>query len=97
MTVLSIPRPRKVIRKRETIGYTPYVGQFTSSWQSAKHVEAEETTMFPQASQKLVLPLEENTVLPQERKEQMLASWSSEVAGSNTVSVCVSGGEAQHD
>ena len=74
MTVLSIPRSRKIIRRREIIGYTPYVGQFTSSWQSAKHVEAEETTMFPQASQKLVLPLEENTVLLQERKDRRVLS-----------------------
>jgi hemerythrin-like domain-containing protein len=39
-----------------------------------QHVEAEATTMFPQASQELAPPLEEITVLLQKRKEQMLAS-----------------------
>jgi hemerythrin-like domain-containing protein len=39
-----------------------------------QHVEAEETTMFPQAAQVLATHLEEITVLLQERKEQILAS-----------------------
>jgi len=38
-----------------------------------QHVEDEETTMFPQATQVLVSHLEEITVLLQERKEQILA------------------------
>lgn len=36
VTVLHIPRPRKIIRRRETIGRTPCRGQFTCSWQKAK-------------------------------------------------------------
>ncbi len=39
-----------------------------------QHVEDEETTMFPQATQDLVSHLEEITVLLQERKAQILAS-----------------------
>ena len=39
-----------------------------------QHVEAEETTLFPQAAQVLATHLEEITVLLQERKEQILAS-----------------------
>ena len=39
-----------------------------------QHVEDEETTMFPQATQDLVSHLEEITVLLQERKAQILTS-----------------------
>jgi len=39
-----------------------------------QHVEDEETTMFPQATQVLATHLEEITVLLQERKAQILAS-----------------------
>jgi hemerythrin superfamily protein len=39
-----------------------------------QHVEAEETTLFPQAAQVLATHLEEITVLLRERKEQILAS-----------------------
>jgi iron-sulfur cluster repair protein YtfE (RIC family) len=39
-----------------------------------RHFEAEETTLFPQASEILATHLEEITVLLQERKEQILAS-----------------------
>jgi iron-sulfur cluster repair protein YtfE (RIC family) len=42
--------------------------------QVEQHVEDEETTMFPQATQDLVSHLEEITVLLQERKAQILAS-----------------------
>jgi uncharacterized protein len=37
--VLSIPRPRKISRRRETIGRTPYVDQLTSNgqWQKLCH------------------------------------------------------------
>ena len=39
-----------------------------------QHVEAEETTIFPQAAHVLAVHLEEITVLLQERKEQILTS-----------------------